>query len=164
MKVLDLACADGHRFEGWFASEEDFLDQNGRQAIACPVCASHIVVRRPSAPRIAVHREATSRSGGGGVPSVVPAASAPPSDPPSADDARAATRVALQSQFLRAVRHVMENTEDVGPRFAEEARRIHYGEAEQRGIWGEANAAEIRDLVDEGIECHPLPVLPGDRN
>lgn len=153
MKVLDLACADGHRFEGWFASEDDFLEQNGRQAIACPVCATSVIVRRPSAPRIAVHRDAPAAG--------APSTPAPVATVRTADAARAATMAALQSQVLRAVRQVLADTEDVGPRFAEEARRIHYGEAAERGIRGQASPQEAEALRDEGIEVMAIPLPKG---
>jgi hypothetical protein len=134
MKVIDLRCHNGHGFEGWFASDEEFLDQNGRQLIACPLCADTVIVRLPSAPRLNLSgaREAATQ-----VPAV-------PADP--------------QALWLKAVRHVLANTEDVGERFADEARRIHYGEADERGIRGLASADEREALRDEGIEVHPLPL------
>ena len=134
MKVIDLRCQSGHRFEGWFASDDEFLDQNGRQMIACPLCADTLIVRLPSAPRL-------NLSGAREVAISAPAA-ALPVDP--------------QAQWLRAVRHVLANTEDVGTRFATEARRIHYGEAEERGIRGQATPAERESLREEGIEVVPL--------
>ena len=116
MKVLNLRCANGHGFEGWFGSDDEFLDQNGRSAIECPLCADRVISRVPSAPRLNL---STARD-------VVTAA-------PTAVDPQAA--------WLQAVRHVLANTEDVGERFATEARRIHYGEVEQRGIGREPSAA-----------------------
>jgi hypothetical protein len=135
MKVIDLRCHNGHGFEGWFASEDEFLDQNGRQLIACPLCADTVIVRLPSAPRLNLSgaREAAAQ------------APATPADP--------------QALWLKAIRHVLANTEDVGERFADEARRIHYGEADERGIRGVASADQREALRDEGIEVHPL-LLP----
>lgn len=140
MKVLDLRCAAGHRFEGWFASEDDFQSQSGRGLVECPVCGDKAVDRLPSAPRLNV---ASLRE---------PLPAAPADDA----DRRA------QAAWLRAVRHVIEHTEDVGERFPEEARRIHYGETEARGIRGRASPDEARALRDEGIEVTPiaLPLLP----
>lgn len=135
MKVLNLRCAEEHGFEGWFASEDDFAAQSARGAVACPLCGDTAVERLPSAPRIQAARHA-----------------APSGDAP------APTAMTLQSQWLRAVRHVMSNTEDVGERFAEEARRIHYGEAEERGIRGSASREDAEALRDEGIEVVALPV------
>jgi len=131
MKVLDLRCANGHRFEGWFASDEDFMEQNGSGLVECPLCADKLVTRMPSAPRL--NLSATAEP--------VPAR---PAD--------------LQAAWMRAVRQVIANTENVGERFAEEARRIHYGESEQRGIRGQASREDRQALEDEGIDVHPLPM------
>lgn len=133
MKVLDLRCANGHRFEGWFASDEDFMEQNGGGLVECPLCADKVVTRMPSAPRLNLSSSAAEQP--------VPAQ---PAD--------------LQAAWMKAVRHVIANTENVGARFAEEARRIHYGEAEQRGIRGQASREDRQALEEEGIEVHPLPV------
>lgn len=137
MKVIDLRCQSGHRFEGWFASDDDFLDQNGRGLLECPMCADKVVVRLPSAPRLNLSgaRE--------------PAAAAPAAAEPSAE---------MQARWMQMVRHVLDNTEDVGQRFADEARRIHYGEVPQRGIRGQATPEQREALQDEGIEVVPLPV------
>jgi hypothetical protein len=135
MKVLNLRCADEHGFEGWFASEDDFVAQSEGGAVACPLCGSKTIERLPSAPRIQVSRHAA------------PSPEAAPS-----------VSMTLQSQWLRAVRHVIESTEDVGERFAEEARRIHYGEVEERGIRGRASREDAEALREEGIEVMALPV------
>jgi hypothetical protein len=139
MKVIDLRCQSGHRFEGWFASDDDFLDQNGRGLIECPLCADHVVVRLPSAPRL-------NLSG----------AREPASEVAATPTPEASTE--LQARWMQVVRHVIANTEDVGTKFADEARRIHYGETPQRGIRGQASADEREALIDEGIEVHPLPL------
>ncbi len=135
MKVIDLRCNNGHGFEGWFASDDEFLDQNGRQMIACPLCADTVIVRLPSAPRLNLSgaREAEA-----------PPAQAPQPNP--------------QALWMKAVRHLLANTEDVGERFADEARRIHYGETPERGIRGQASEQEREALRDEGIEVMPLPL------
>jgi hypothetical protein len=138
MKVIDLRCQSGHRFEGWFAGDDDFLDQNGRGLIECPLCADKVIVRLPSAPRL-------NLSG-----AQEPAAATPP--------APADETAAKQARWMQVVRHVIANTEDVGERFADEARRIHYGDAEERPIRGRASAEEREALQEEGIEVHPLPV------
>jgi hypothetical protein len=141
MKVIDLRCQSGHRFEGWFASDDDFLDQNGRGLLECPLCADRVVVRLPSAPRLNLS----------GAREPQPAAA---SQTPAVVDEGAA----LQQRWLQAVRHVIANTEDVGERFADEARRIHYGETPDRAIRGQASADERASLRDEGIDVHPLPM------
>ena len=139
MKVLDLRCANGHGFEGWFGSEEEFLDQNGRGLVECPLCADHVITRLPSAPRLNLS---------GVREPVAPPAKA---EPAAAD---------LQALWLQAVRHAIENTDDVGNRFAEEARRIHYGETDARGIRGVASLEERHALHEEGIEVLSLPIPP----
>ena len=121
MKVLNLRCANGHGFEGWFASDDEFMSQNGRGLIECPLCTDRIISRMPAAP--------------------APDAALP-----------------LQTQWVDAVRRMLASTDDVGERFPEEARRIHYGEIEARGIRGQASAEERRALLDEGIEIMSLPV------
>ena len=139
MKVLDLRCANGHGFEGWFGSEDDFLDQNGRGLVECPMCADRVVTRLPSAPRLNLSgaRE--------------PAAQSTKVEPAAAD---------VQALWMQVVRHAIENTDDVGERFAEEARRIHYGETEARGIRGVASMQEREALHEEGIEVMSLPIPP----
>ncbi|PWK38008.1 DUF1178 family protein [Cupriavidus plantarum] len=133
MKVLDLRCAQDHRFEGWFASEEDAQSQIARDLVQCPVCGDHAVSRLPSAPRLNLS---------GATPA------------PEAQQ----TLQALQSRYMKAVRQVLAQTEDVGDRFAEEARRMHYQEAPERGIRGQASREEVRALAEEGIEAFPLVV------
>lgn len=142
MKVLNLCCAQGHGFEGWFASEDDFLGQNGRGDIECPLCADKAVTRLPSAPRLNL---SSARA-----PEAVAASTAAAASGglPAAGD--------LQSRWLQAVQHALRNTEDVGERFPEEARRIHYGETTQRGIRGQASAEDRAALADEGIEVMTL--------
>jgi hypothetical protein len=142
MKVLDLRCEHGHGFEGWFGSEQDFNSQLDRGLVECPLCGSKLVSRLPSAPRLNL---SNARE---------PAAQQPKAVEP------AATPEALQLQalWMQAVRHVMANTEDVGERFADEARRIHYGDAPNRGIRGQASADQAAELADEGIDVVPLPI------
>lgn len=144
MKVLDLRCANGHGFEGWFASDEDFMGQNGRGLVECPLCADKVVTRLPSAPRLNLS--------GAREPLPVP----PPGPKPQPTvEARPAD---LQAAWLQTVRHLLASTEDVGERFAEEARRIHYGEEPQRGIRGQATPEERLALLEEGIETMSLPM------
>ncbi len=135
MKVLDLHCAHGHRFEGWFGSDEDFEAQNARGLVNCPACGDSSVAKLPSAPRLNV-------SGLKG--------EAPARDPSQT----------VQAAWAQVVRHLMDSTEDVGERFAEEARRIHYGETEARGIRGQASREDAEALREEGIEVLALPLPP----
>ena len=134
MKVLNLRCESGHGFEGWFASEDEFLTQNGGGLIECPMCGDKVISRMPSAPRLNL----------AGARSEAPAQPPQPADP--------------QAAWQRVVRELMARTENVGNRFAEEARRIHYGEKPERGIRGTASSEERAQLRDEGIETLTLPM------
>ncbi len=151
MKVLNLRCSNGHGFEGWFASEEAFADQSQRGLIECPACADHAVTRLPSAPRL-------NLSGARALQSSAPTA---PATTPSATVPVAAPGPDMQALWLHAVRHVLAHTEDVGRAFPEQARRMHYGEIEQRGIRGQATPQEREALAEEGIEVMPLPIPQG---
>ena len=142
MKVLNLQCAAPHGFEGWFGSEDDFVEQSERSAISCPICGSTSITRLPSAPRLSVSRHAAT----------------PDETSPQRQGAAPSQQLTMQSQWLRAVQHVMSSTEDVGERFAEEARRIHYGEVQERGIRGRASSGEAEALRDEGIQVMALPI------
>ncbi|MFZ4650459.1 MAG: DUF1178 family protein [Rubrivivax sp.] len=145
MKVLNLRCANGHGFEGWFASEDDFLGQNGRGLVECPLCSDHVITRMPTAPRLNLSgaREPQPQ----------------PQSQPQPEAARAQPAAAdLQAMWLQAVRQVVEQTEDVGTRFPEEARRIHFGETAQRGIRGIASPEERAALLEDGIEVMALPM------
>ena len=141
MKVLDLQCAHQHLFEGWFASEEDFLSQRERGLVECPVCANDSITKRLSAPRLNL----TSTRGEAPAAPVAAPVAAPETD--------------LQVAWLAVARRIMANTDDVGPQFAEEARKIHYGEIPERAIRGQASAQETEALIDEGIAVLPL-LLP----
>jgi hypothetical protein len=136
MKVLNLQCTHRHSFEGWFASEDDFQDQLGRGLVECPLCGDTGIVKMLSAPRL----------------NLGAAREEPKQEVMAAPDAT------LQAAWMKMVRHVMASTEDVGERFAEEARRIHYGEAQERGIRGQASAQETEALMEEGIGVLPLPI------
>lgn len=148
MKVLNLQCASSHGFEGWFGSEADFLDQRERGLVECPLCGDTEVTKLPSAPRLNL---------GAAEPARAAPQKAPAQVPPQASVA-APTPAALQAAYLKMVREVMAKTEDVGERFADEARRMHYGEAQERGIRGQATAAETQELLEEGIPVLPLPI------
>jgi hypothetical protein len=164
MKVLDLRCANDHRFEGWFGSDEDFQSQCERALIECPLCSNKTVTRLPSAPRLNV-------SGAREAPASSRAAEKKPAEQGSG---AAATREGgsgssavaqanahieqMQAQWMKAVKHAIANTEDVGDSFADEARRMHYGEAKERGIRGVASREEARSLREEGIDVMPLPI------
>ncbi|QBC31396.1 DUF1178 family protein [Pandoraea sp. XY-2] len=151
MKVFDLRCAHEHTFEGWFGSEDDYLSQQARGLVTCPVCGDAQIARMPSAPRLNLSG-ATLRAEG------APAAR-PPGETASRDVAKAKSE--LQTLWMKAVRHVMANTEDVGSQFAEEARKIHYAEAPERNIRGTVSREESEALAEEGIDVMPLPIPDG---
>jgi hypothetical protein len=157
MKVLNLQCAHQHAFEGWFASEDDFQNQLSRGLVECPLCADRAVQKLPSAPRLnlGAHEAAPApaRVGAGATAQAAPV-------PAQTDSHQAASEVPVPAAFLRALRHLVANTEDVGERFAEEARRMHYGDTAVRSIRGQASLKEAGELLEEGIEVMPLPLPP----
>jgi hypothetical protein len=150
MKVLNLQCAHGHGFEGWFGSEGDFQSQLARGLVECPLCGDAEVVKMPSAPRLNLGALAPATPA---APAAAAAAAAP-----GKQAVMHAPDAEMQAAWMKLVRHVMANTEDVGERFAEEARKIHYGETEERNIRGQASREETEALLDEGIAVMPLPI------
>lgn len=157
MKVLDLHCEHDHAFEGWFASEGDFQDQLARGLLECPMCGSRGVRKVLSAPRLNL-RSAAAEPPSRQAPAAGTTGPADASASPIPSPSRAMAPQELQAAWLRMARQVMANTEDVGPRFAEEARRIHHGEAEERPIRGQASVKEAVQLLEEGIAVLPLPL------
>jgi hypothetical protein len=135
--VLNLCCENEHLFEGWFASAEAFASQCAQEMVACPVCGSKTISRRPSAPYVNT----------GALPAPAPTRAAADTKP--SPEAVAA--------LIAALRRAGRESEDVGDRFAEEARRIHYGEREARNIKGKASGDDIGELLEEGIMVLPLP-------
>ncbi len=146
MKVFNLQCSAHHLFEGWFASEEDYTSQVERGLLACPLCADKTVHKLPSAPRLNF----------GAVEAPQATATKEKQSVVAGDPAQA-----LQAAYLQLARRIVSETEDVGERFAEEARKIHYGETEERGIRGQASPAETEALMEEGIAVMPLPLPEG---
>ena len=176
MKVLDLHCAQQHVFEGWFASEDDFQSQLHRQLVQCPVCGNSDVTKRLSAPRlnlgaqpprrgepsssnVAKSEDSPSAPGTAIAQAPAPASASAPPLPP---EARAQLH-AMQAAWMQWSREVAAKTEDVGARFTEEARRMHYGETEERAIRGQASPEQALELMEEGIGVMPL-ALPDSQN
>jgi hypothetical protein len=143
VKVLDLQCARQHQFEGWFASEDDYQDQHQRGLLSCPVCHDVSITKMLSAPRLNL-----GHSQGEGSTRQEVVANASPATP-------------LQTAWMAVARHLLATTEDVGNQFAEEARKIHYGEGKERGIRGQATREEAESLLDEGIAVVPLSLPEG---
>lgn len=141
LKVFDLQCEHSHVFEGWFGSHDDYDAQQARGLVTCPVCGSASITKRLSAPRLNVsHLHAPAK---------------PPAVPAGAFDAE--KMAALQAVVMKQVRTLLRNTENVGPRFAEEARRIHEGDADERPIRGTATPEEREALADDGIQVMAVP-------
>jgi hypothetical protein len=143
----DLICDKGHAFDGWFRDSAGFDAQASGGLLSCAVCGSDRVEKQLMAPGIPAKSNAREEPAKKMV--------AGPTDP----------KLAMMMQMVREMRkHVVETAEYVGSNFAEEARKIHYEEAAQRGIYGEATAADAKALIEEGIAVHPLPRLPEDGN
>lgn len=142
MKVLDLECPAQHVFEGWFGSEADFQDQLQRQLVQCPLCADTRITKRLSAPRLNL----------GARDPAPPAATPAEAAGPTSDRQRA-----LQAAWLRWARTQVARADDVGDRFAEEARRMHAGEQDERPIRGRTSPQEALALLEEGVPVLPLP-------
>jgi hypothetical protein len=138
MIVFDLICSNHHAFEGWFASSDEFSRQLETGLVACPVCRDHGVSKRPSA--VHINRHADNPQGANAGEAVTAAAQLTPTD------------------MQQVLDYLLKNTEDVGRRFPEEARKIHQGESPRRGIRGEADRKELEALEEEGISVLPLPV------
>ncbi|MCV2420543.1 DUF1178 family protein [Paucibacter sp. DJ2R-2] len=174
MLVLNLSCACDHGFEAWFGSSSDFESQQASGLIACPVCGNAQIRRLPSAPRLNLSHLRRD-SGAAASAALSPPHEAALRDRPLADQADedrnhrmaeakpdpTSAQMAMQAQMYQALRQMASKSENVGPRFAEEARRIHYGEAEARSIRGQASHAESEALLEEGIAVLPLPDIPG---
>ena len=149
-----LHCERGHEFDSWFQSSSAYDGQRKRRLIACPMCDSTKIDKAIMAPRI-------TRKG---------KSSPAPQPAPASDEASPSSLVMAPQERelfskLRELRdHVLKNADNVGAKFPEKARKMHYGDIEHRAIYGEASAEEARALIDEGVEVAPLPVLPGDRN
>ncbi len=137
-----LTCPEAHAFEAWFADSAAYEAQRSKGAILCPVCGSADVEKALMAPSVATARKK--------------------------DSVRLAANMPERQEAISMLRklreHLTANADYVGPRFAEEARRIHYNESEKRGIYGEASRDDARALAEEGIEFHPLPTLPEEHN
>jgi hypothetical protein len=158
MKVYNLACPLDHRFEGWFASEEDCLAQQDKGILACPVCDSTDISRMPSAPHIArsISTElAISKSDAANLSGDVVALA-------SSDHSHLEAQV--QAAFLKGMRDLMGRSEDVGNSFAEEARKIHYKESPERSIRGQTTLDEAESLREEGIDVLAMPMIPAFKN
>jgi hypothetical protein len=154
----NLRCDHGHAFESWFQSSSAYESQEKRKLVSCPACGSTKVERAIMAPQIASKK---NRDRANMAPS--PAASTEVAAPASTPLMMAQERE-LRAKLKDLRDHIVKNADNVGERFPNEARKMHYGDIEHRPIYGEASPEEARSLIDEGVEVSPLPVLPDDRN
>jgi hypothetical protein len=154
----NLVCDKRHAFESWFQDSAAYDRQEKRGLVSCPVCGSAKVEKAIMAPRLARRDKSTSIS--------VPAEDGSPAAPaPSAPVAMMSPQEKEFRAKLKELRdHLTANADNVGKKFPEEARKMHYGEIEHRSIYGEASPQDAKELHEEGIEFHPLPVLPEERN
>lgn len=166
MKVYNLSCSFDHRFEGWFASEEDCLTQQASGMLACPLCNSTEITRMPSAPHIAKLHAKENQVQSAGASSALAKAN-PVENQTNQNEVAAVTRAdhsqleaQVQAAFLKGMQELMSRSEDVGSEFAEEARKIHYKESPERSIRGSTTVDEVESLREEGIEILALPALP----
>jgi hypothetical protein len=157
----NLRCERGHTFESWFQSSSAYETQEKRKLVNCPACGSAKVERAIMAPQI------VSKKGR----DIAAAAPAAPNDVAAPEVATQGSTPLLMAQErelrakLKELRdHIVKNADNVGDRFPNEARKMHYGDIEHRPIYGEASPEEARALIDEGVEVSPLPILPDDRN
>jgi hypothetical protein len=156
-----LICDKGHDFESWFQDSAAYDKQIRRGLVSCPQCGSAKVEKAIMAPRLS----ATAKKRGAPIEAPAPAAKAPAPNAPPAPVAMISPQEQEFRSKLKELRdHLTKNADNVGGKFPEEARKMHYGEIEQRSIYGVASPEEAKDLSEEGIEFHPLPLLPDERN
>jgi hypothetical protein len=157
-----LLCEKGHDFESWFQNSAAFDKQAKRGLVTCPHCGSAKVEKAIMAPRLSSSRKRNTATEAETL-APVPAAPTPSSKKTSV------AMISPQEHEFRAKlkelkEHLTKNADNVGQKFPEEARKMHYGEIEHRSIYGEASPKDAKDLAEEGIEFHPLPILPDERN
>ena len=154
-----LICDGGHDFESWFQDSSAFDKQVKRKLVSCPECGSAKVEKALMAPSLG---RGTRKGASAPAPEPTPQAAAPETKTPVAMISPAEQEFRAKLKELRD--HLTKNAENVGTKFPEEARKMHYGEKEHRSIYGEASPQEAEELLEEGVELHPLPVLPDERN
>ena len=160
MIVYDLTCAIGHRFESWFKSAAAFEAQQQEGVVSCPLCGNRDIGKAPMAPRITRGAKAPASSAGDGDAAGKQDAPASPEGGNGGAAAGGSVPPAMIEMLRQVRRHIESNCDYVGNAFAEEARRIFYGEASPRHIYGEASAEEAAALQEEGIETQRIPWLP----
>jgi hypothetical protein len=159
----NLRCERGHGFESWFQSSSAYESQEKRKLVNCPICGSAKVERAIMAPQIMSQkgRDRAEPVVAAPVPATGTEVAAPA---PTSTPLLMAQERELRAKLKELRDHIVKNADNVGERFPNEARKMHYGDIEHRPIYGEASPDEARALIDEGVEVSPLPVLPDDRN
>jgi len=152
-----LTCGNAHGFESWFADSGAYDKQVKRKLVACPMCGSTAVEKAIMAPRLATSKQRKLSS------DAAPAA-APDKSPVAPMAILSPQEQELRGKLKELREHLTKNADNVGQKFSEEARKMHYGEVKHRSIYGEASPEDARQLAEEGIEFHPLPILPDERN
>jgi hypothetical protein len=152
-----LRCERDHTFESWFQSSSAYESQVKRKLVECPSCGSTKVEKAIMAPRIVSKK-------GREVPPAVPTTAPETPAPAGPQSLMMAQERELRAKLKELRDHIVKNADNVGEQFPTEARKMHYGDIEHRPIFGEASPQEARELIEEGIEVAPLPVLPDDRN
>ena len=155
-----LVCDKGHEFESWFADSAAYDKQAKRKLVSCPVCGSVKVEKALMTPRLSASKK------GRALPAMPVEAPAPemPAEAQAPVAMMSPQEQELRSKLKELRDHLTKNSDNVGTKFPEEARKMHYGETEHRSIYGVASPEEAKDLAEEGIEFHPLPILPDERN
>jgi hypothetical protein len=166
-----LMCERKHDFEIWFKNSADFDKQSKRGLVTCPSCGSEKVEKALMAPSLGrgTRKGAQDSTMHTAMDIAVPAEMTSPEAPAPAENKAPVAMVSPQEREFRLKlkelrEHLTKNAENVGGKFPEEARKMHYGEIEHRSIYGEATPKDAKDLAEEGIEFHPLPVLPDEHN
>jgi len=157
-----LRCENDHSFESWFQDSSAYETQVKRKLVSCPVCDSVKIEKAIMAPRI-VGKKGRERAEPA-APAPAPTPAAPEAATPGSTPLVMAQERELRAKLKELRDHIVKNADNVGERFPNEARKMHYGEIEHRPIYGEASPEEAKSLIDEGVEVSPLPVLPEDRN
>lgn len=155
-----LACENGHTFESWFASSAAYDKQVKRSLVTCPICNSAKVEKAIMAPRLS----GTKKHGDDAIAASAPEQPTPVPEAPTPVAMMSPQEHELRKKLKEIREHLTKNADYVGRKFPEEARKMHYGDIEHRSIYGEASPDQAKELHEEGIEFHPLPVLPDERN
>jgi hypothetical protein len=152
----NLRCERDHAFESWFQSSSAYESQEKRKLVNCPVCGSAKVERAIMAPQIVSKKSKDIAAPAAAATTEVTA--------PASTPLMMAQERELRAKLKELRDHIVKNADNVGERFPNEARKMHYGDIEHRPIYGEASPEEARSLIEEGVEVSPLPILPDDRN